>query len=110
MDIFLAEQFSAMMNMSVGTTSVAVRLRPRTGTGDAEFSYARQADGAAQVQVDAATCRFEGRLHRSLPQSMLVRPPAPPEPPDTHGGPQCADCSWHGREAGDKGATCSMSG
>ncbi len=89
MDIFWREQFSAMMNMSVGTTIGSLSGFGRApGPVTRMFSFLIDKPLVrAQVQVDGRDVPFEAGRTAVFRESMLVRPPAPPEPTD-------ADPAW----------------
>jgi len=105
MDIFWREQFSAMMNMSVGTTIGSLSGFGRApGPVTRMFSFLIDKPLVqAQVQVDGRDVPFEAGRTAVFQQSMLVRPPAPPEPTDAGGGPAIPLIALAWARSGDKG-------
>lgn len=104
-DIFWREQFSAMMNMSVGTTIGSLSGFGRApGPVTKMFSFLidkRQVP--AQVQVDAADVPFEAGRTAVFQQAMLVRPEPPAVPSDTDPERTVPLISLAWARSGDKG-------
>jgi len=105
MDIFWREQFSAMMNMSVGTTIGSLSGFGRApGPVTRMFSFLIDKPLVqAQVQVDGRDVPFEAGRTAVFQQSMLIRPPAPPEPTFAHGGLVVPLIALAWARSGDKG-------
>ncbi|HEY3837226.1 MAG TPA: acyclic terpene utilization AtuA family protein, partial [Bryobacteraceae bacterium] len=83
-DLFWREQFSAMMNMSVGSTIGSLSGFGR-GPGPVTRMFSFLIDKPlvqAQVQVDGRDVPFEAGRTGVFRNEMLVRPPAPAEPTD----------------------------
>ena len=105
LDIFWREQFAAMMNMSVGTTIGSLSGFGR-GPGPVTKMFSFLIDKPqvrAGVQVDGHDVPFEAGRADVFRASMLVRPPAPPEPTDADPAVtvRLIDLAW--ARSGDKG-------
>jgi hypothetical protein len=104
-DIFWREQFSAMMNMSVGSTIGSLSGFGRApGPVTRMFSFLIDKPLVqAQVQVDGRDVPFEAGRTAVFQNQMLVRPPAPVEPTDAHGGHAVPLIALAWARSGDKG-------
>jgi hypothetical protein len=104
-DIFWREQYSAMMNMSVGSTIGGLSGFGRMpGPVTKMFSFLiDKPQVRAQVQVDGKDVPFEAGRPAVFRESMLVRPPAPPEPTDASGGHTALLIALAWARSGDKG-------
>jgi hypothetical protein len=105
LDIFWREQFSAMMNMSVGSTIGSLSGFGR-GPGPVTKMFSFLIDKPlvrAQVQVDRRDVPFEAGRADAFRQSMLVRPPAPPQPTDADPGHTVPLIALAWARSGDKG-------
>ncbi|HEX4505902.1 MAG TPA: acyclic terpene utilization AtuA family protein [Alphaproteobacteria bacterium] len=104
-DLFWREQFSAMMNMSVGSTIGSLSGFGR-GPGPVTRMFSFLIDKPlvrAQVQVDERDVPFEAGRTAVFQTPMLVRPPAPPEPTDAGGDHAVPLISLAWARSGDKG-------
>jgi hypothetical protein len=104
-DLFWREQFSAMMNMSVGSTIGSLSGFGRApGPVTRMFSFLIDKPLVqAQIQVDGEDAPFEAGRTAVFRESMLVRPPAPLEPTDAHSGHAVPLIALAWARSGDKG-------
>ncbi len=102
-DLFWREQFSAMMNMSVGATIGSLSGFGRApGPVTRMFSFLIDKPLVqANVQVDGKDVPFEAGPTAVFRNEMLVRPPAPPEPTDADREVPLIALAW--ARSGDKG-------
>ncbi len=105
LDIFWREQFSAMMNMSVGSTIGSLSGFGRApGPVTKMFSFLIDKDQVkAQVQVDARDVPFAAGRADVFKQAMIVRPepPGPPSDADPSNSVPLIALAW--ARSGDKG-------
>src|SRR5262249_16418578 len=97
--------FSAMMNMSVGSTIGSLSGFGRApGPVTRMFSFLIDKPLVqAQVQVDGRVVPFDAGRTAIFQSEMLVRPPAPLGPADGHGGPTVALVGLAWGRSGRKG-------
>jgi hypothetical protein len=104
-DLFWREQFSAMMNMSVGTTIGTLSGFGRMpGPVSRMFSFLIDKPRVlAQVQVGGHNVPFAAGRTDVFQSPMIVQPPSPPEPTDADGGRTVPLIALAWARSGDKG-------